>query len=59
MKNSFVFESNNPESFIKAFENLINTNDETKLKMRVSMKKSLKKFTMFNHFNSLKKILDF
>jgi len=59
MKNSFVFESNNSESFIKAFENLIKTNDETKFKMRVSMKKSLKKFTIFNHFNSLKKILDF
>ncbi len=55
--NSFVFNSNNFESFAGSFDNMIQTDDRIKFKMKVQMKKSLKKFTLFYHFKSMKQIL--
>ncbi len=55
--NSFVYEVNNKKSFIKSFENFIETNKSQKLKMKINMKKDIKKFTIFRHYQNIKKII--
>ncbi len=55
--NSFVFQSNNKKSFINSFENLIRSNEIEKFNIKKKMKKDIKKFTLIEHFRSLRKII--
>ena len=55
--NSFVFQSNNKKSFINSFENLIRSNEIEKLNIKKKMKKDIKKFTLIEHFRTLRKII--
>jgi len=55
--NSFVFESDNSESFINSFNELKNLNEFKKKQIKINMKKSLKKFTLFEHYKKIKTIL--
>ena len=55
--NSFVYEVNNKESFIKSFESFLKTDKSQKLKMKINMKKDIKKFTIFSHYQNIKKII--
>jgi len=56
-KNSFIYKTNDMNSFLLNFEKLMKKSDEEKYKIRVLMKKSIKKFTLFNHYKSLEKII--
>ena len=51
--NSFVFKSNDVDSFIKKFNQMYFTNENKKFQMKVLMKKEIKKFTLFDHYNNL------
>ncbi len=42
-ENSFVFNNNNKESFVRSFENLVNSDKDFKHNMKVNMKKKCKK----------------
>jgi hypothetical protein len=44
-------------SFLTNFENLMRKSEEEKYKIKVLMKKNIKKFTLFNHYKSLEKII--
>ena len=55
--NSFVYQSNNRKSFLDTFDNFLNTEEAERYKMKISMKRSIKKFTMFNHYKNLEKII--
>ena len=55
--NSFVFRSNNKESFINSFENLVKSNEIEKFSIKKRMKKDIKKFTLIEHFRTLRKII--
>ena len=55
--NSFVYDVNNKESFIKSFESFLETSKTQKLKMKINMKKDIKKFTIFRHYQEIKKII--
>tara|TARA_A100001015_G_scaffold286868_1_gene356052 strand:+ start:321 stop:1454 length:1134 start_codon:yes stop_codon:yes gene_type:complete len=56
-ENSFVFNNNNKESFVRSFENLVNSDKDFKHNMKVNMKKNVKKFTLFRHYLKLNKII--
>ena len=56
-KNSFTYKTNDMNSFLLNFENLMKTSEEEKYKIKVLMKKNIKKFTLFNHYKSLEKII--
>ena len=56
-KNSFTYKTNDMSSFLLNFENLMRKSDEEKYKIKVLMKKNIKKFTLFNHYKSLEKII--
>ncbi len=55
--NSFVFSNNNKESFIRSFENLVNSDENLRLNMKIEMKKNVKKFTLYRHYLKLNKIV--
>ena len=55
--NSFVFQSNNKKNFINIFENLIRSNEIEKFNIKKKMKKDIKKFTLIEHFRTLRKII--
>ena len=55
--NSFVFESNNKKSFLNSFDEMIKTDEKVKFKMKMSMKKSIKKFTLFQHYQKISKLV--
>lgn len=55
--NSYVFLNNNKESFIKSFEDLINSNAYQKTEIKIKMKKTIKKFSLFHHYSTLSKII--
>ena len=56
-KNSFTYKTNDVGSFLLNFENLMRKSEEEKYKIKVLMKKNIKKFTLFNHYKSLEKII--
>ena len=55
--NSFVYDVDNKESFVKSFESFQETSETQKLKMKINMKKDIKKFTIFRHYQDIKKII--
>ena len=57
-KNGFLFKTNSIESFINAFDKLINS-DENLIKLKkLGLKKKSREFTYFNHFKILNLILN-
>ena len=57
-KNGFLFQSNNIDSFIKAFSEMESSNNETILSKKISYKKKIREFTMYNHFKILNKLIN-
>ncbi len=53
----YLFNSNNEENFIKTIKDFLNDTEEKKLQKKITLKKRLKNFTIFNHSLVLDKIL--
>ena len=56
-KNGFIFKSNNSESFLKTFKYLYDSDKKSLLSKKISYKKRLKEFTLFNHYKILSKLI--
>lgn len=54
----FLFEQNNSESFLKSFDKMFTLNSKNKFKLLVEAKKQTKKFSLFESFLKLNKILN-
>ena len=54
----YLFNSNNEENFIKTIKEFLNDTEEKKLQKKITLKKRLKNFTIFNHSLVLDKILN-
>jgi glycosyltransferase involved in cell wall biosynthesis len=57
-KNGFLFSSNNIDSFIKTFNEMESSDNETILSKKISYKKKIRDFTIFNHYQILKKLIN-
>ena len=57
-KNGFLFQSNNIDSFIKTFSEMESSDNETILSKKISYKKKIREFTMYNHFKILNKLIN-
>ena len=57
-KNGFLFQSNNIDSFIKKFFEMENSSIEILLSKKISYKKKIREFTIFNHYQILKKLIN-
>jgi len=57
-KNGFLFYSNNIDSFIKTFNDMESSDNETILSKKISYKKKIREFTMYNHFKILNKLIN-
>ncbi len=56
--NGFLYKLNSIKDFMQNFEKIINSNEATLLKKKIMLKKKCKEFTLFNHFNKFKDILE-
>ena len=56
-KNGYLFKNNNLNNFVEKFKEFKNEEKNKILLKKISLKKELKKFTFFSHYNSLKKII--
>ena len=56
--NGYLFMNNNKNELIKKFEEFKSENVSEIYKKKTNLKKELKKFTLYSHFISLKKIID-
>ena len=56
-KNGFIFKSNNSESFLRTFKYLYDLDNKDLLSKKISYKKRLKEFTLFNHYKILSKLI--
>jgi glycosyltransferase involved in cell wall biosynthesis len=54
---NFLFENNNQEKLLKAFDHFKGMNSKNLFKNKVAVKKNIKIFTKFQHFLALKNIL--
>jgi glycosyltransferase involved in cell wall biosynthesis len=55
---NFLFDNNNKNDLIKKFENIENNIDSDSIfKQKLNVKKRIKQFTKFNHYQNLKKIV--
>ena len=52
-KNGFIFKSNDYDNFLKTFKYLNDLNNADLLIKKISYKKKLREFTLFNHFKIL------
>jgi glycosyltransferase involved in cell wall biosynthesis len=57
-KNGFLFESNKIDSFIKIFSEMENCKDQVILSKKISYKKKIKEFTIFNHYKILNQLIN-
>jgi glycosyltransferase involved in cell wall biosynthesis len=57
--NGYLFENNNLNSLLEKFEEFKKTDKIKLIHKKILLKKELKKFTLYSHFNSLKKIINF
>ena len=56
-KNGFLYKNNDLNDFLKKFDEFKNT-DIDKLKVKkINLKKEIKKFTMYSHYNALNQII--
>ena len=56
--NGFLFKTNSYESFLKKFDDLINSDEDSIIFKKKCLKRKSKEFTFFNHFKILKLILN-
>ena len=57
-KNGFLFENNNLNDFLRKFDEFKKEKVSDLNKKKLKLKKEIKKFTLYSHFNSLRKIID-
>ena len=57
-KNGYLFRNNNLNNFVEKFKEFKSDEKNKILLKKISLKKELKKFTFFSHYNSLKKIIN-
>ena len=57
-KAGYLFENNNINSLKNSFQNFLNESLETKKEKKFLAKKNSKKYTIFNHYLTLKKIIN-
>ena len=57
-KNGFLFVSNKIDSFIKIFSEMENCRDRMILSKKISYKKKIKEFTIYNHYKILNKLIN-
>ena len=55
--NGVIFESNNSNSFVQQFDKFMNLHPTEINKFKVKAKRSIKKFSVFNHYKDLIYIL--
>ena len=56
--NGFLYKSNLKENFVKNFDKLLNCENSIIYKKKINLKIKCKEFTMFNHYQELKNILN-
>jgi len=56
--NGYLFKNNNLKSLLEKFNEFKNEDKITIFSKKLNIKKEIKKFTFFTHFNSLKKIIN-
>ena len=57
-KNGFLFENNNLNDLLRKFDEFKKEKVSDLNKKKLKLKKEIKKFTLYSHFNSLRKIID-
>ncbi len=57
-KNGYLFKNNNLSDLLEKFDDFEKENKVKLFKKKLNLKKDLKKFTFYAHFNSLKKIIN-
>ena len=57
-KNGYLFKNNSLNNFVEKFKEFKNEEKSKILLKKIRLKKELKKFTFFSHYNSLKKIIN-
>ena len=57
-KNGFLFENNNLNDLLRKFDEFKKEKVSDLNKKKLNLKKEIKKFTLYSHFNSLRKIID-
>ena len=57
-KNGFLFENNNLNDLLRKFDEFKKEKVFDLNKKKLKLKKEIKKFTLYSHFNSLRKIID-
>ena len=57
-KNGYLFQNNNLENLLKKFDEFLNANKDTIYKNKLILKKRIKKFSMFQHYKKLSKIIN-
>ncbi len=57
-KNGYLFQNNNLENLLKKFDEFLATNKDTIYKNKLILKKRIKKFSMFQHYKKLSKIIN-
>ena len=55
--NGFLFQNNNMNDFLIKFDEFIKSDANTLKYKKIKLKKNIKQFTLFSHFNSLNKII--
>ena len=58
-KNGFLFQNNNLQDFLSKFEEFKKADNKQLKSKKKNLKKYIKKFTLYSHFNSLNKIIKF
>ena len=58
-KNGFLFQNNNLQDFLIKFEEFKKADSNQLENKKKNLKKYIKKFTLYSHFNSLNKIIKF
>ncbi len=57
-KGGYIFKNNNKESLISCLEDALSEKEKKIYEKKLMCKKSIRRFTLFNHFKLLEKILD-
>ena len=56
-KNGLLFQSNSETDFINKYKHLVDLNDTEKKVLKINAKKKIKKYSIFNHYKQLQKLL--
>ena len=57
-ENGYLFESNNLNDLLKKFDEFRNESEKKLTRKKIKLKKQLKKFTFYSHYNELRKIIN-